>query len=363
MGEDKEPPPYASTAGKYYWGLNPEDQELNAKLFAHDPNGELRLKFHFHTHEAYNPETGDLYEFECHTPDHICGYGKATPTELGHFLNQQPNMAFSVWLEEYRKRKAIVEQIRKSDSLVRALNEVAHVDNIKFVPGKTEFQAALENSPNLAPEQTQTVPIVDPATREIVGTAELSHDGNTLYVKASLDDDSELAQMFRTPLGRFSIRAERPKVIPEFPGFRKETRPLGKFEKAVEEEVEKIRSNFTPGPVQFPTVSIPKKEYKTDRFEDDPKNEVAEALDNHCRWMLANGYTMDDVKRLVENVAKVNVHFDDDMFKAYIEALPSRAEVELSVDCMSTECEYQEPHKHGFACTRNCVCNRHGRVD
>lgn len=32
-------------------------------------------------------------------------------------------------------------------------------------------------------------------------------------------------------------------------------------------------------------------------------------------------------------------------------------------DCNSLDCTYNEPHKHGFACTSGCSCNRHGRVD
>lgn len=31
--------------------------------------------------------------------------------------------------------------------------------------------------------------------------------------------------------------------------------------------------------------------------------------------------------------------------------------------CTDPDCTYYEPHKHGFACTKDCHCNRHGRVD
>lgn len=31
--------------------------------------------------------------------------------------------------------------------------------------------------------------------------------------------------------------------------------------------------------------------------------------------------------------------------------------------CADPACAYMEPHKHGFACTAGCRCNRNGRVD
>lgn len=31
--------------------------------------------------------------------------------------------------------------------------------------------------------------------------------------------------------------------------------------------------------------------------------------------------------------------------------------------CSDDSCIYMEPHRHGFACTKGCSCNRHGRVD
>jgi hypothetical protein len=46
----------------------------------------------------------------------------------------------------------------------------------------------------------------------------------------------------------------------------------------------------------------------------------------------------------------------------------SPSEVIRSIDndqdvCTDPDCVYMEPHKHGFACTKGCHCNRNGRVD
>lgn len=53
-----------------------------------------------------------------------------------------------------------------------------------------------------------------------------------------------------------------------------------------------------------------------------------------------------------------------DMQRRAIGAISVRPIDENDQDvCTDPSCTYMEPHKHGFACTKDCNCNRHGRVD
>lgn len=105
---------------------------------------------------------------------------------------------------------------------------------------------------------------------------------------------------------------------------------------------------------------------------DDLAKALVAAIENPKTSKTVDVVRYENDKRIVVGTAEVEV-VDGDVHATFVinsSSISKRFGTigpfsigEAKQDCNSLDCTYNEPHKHGFACTSGCSCNRHGRVD